>query len=171
MDNKWTYDCVLIHTPKLNHYFHPLGKTEFINIIPTGLFSIADILTKNGFRTKILHTGLMRLKNTGIENKEILRDCRARIYGLSLMGHYQICDVIELAKTIKEGYPDSVVVLGGITASVFKKEILSIFHFIDFVIDGEGEIPSLKPCKQLSEKRVYLVTEELSVNFCITSTG
>lgn len=145
------YDCILIHTPKFNYYFHPLGRVGFVNIIPTGLFAIADNLVRNGFKTKIIHMGLKRLINPNTQIKEILKDYKAKIYGLSLMWHYQSCEVIEIAKTIKELYPDSVVVLGGITATIFKKEILSRYPFIDFIIAGEAEIPFLRFVEEITK--------------------
>jgi len=147
------YDCILIHTPKFNHYIHPLNKVGFINIIATGLFSMADILEKNGFSVKIIHIGIEKLLNPEKSVVDIIREFPAKVYGISLQWHFQAYDAIELARVIKEVRNDSFVVLGGLAASFFKNEIMEQFDFIDAIISGEGEIPLLNLVENIQKKR------------------
>lgn len=137
------YDCILIHTPKFNHYFHPLGKVGFINIIPSGLFSMANLLNTNGIKTKIIHIGLEKVVHKNISIEEIIKRNKAKVYGISLMWNHQAYECIELARQIKKIYPDSIILFGGLTASIYAEEIINLFGFIDGVIRGEGEIPLL----------------------------
>ncbi len=156
MNMKNFFDCVFIHTPKFNHYFHPLNRVGFVNIIAAGLFSMADILTKNGYNVRIFHLGVEKLINPGIKFEEFFKTIKGKVYGLSLQWHYQIYDVIETARIIRKTDPDAFIVLGGITASYFCDEIIERFDFIDAIVKGEGEIPILKLVKEVVEKRYSL---------------
>jgi len=53
-----------------------------------------------------------------------------------------------VAKVLKRQYPNLTVVMGGASVSgSLGQGILAAFPFVDFVIDGEGEIPLLKLCR------------------------
>lgn len=151
--SKYIYDCILLHTPKFNQYIHPLNKVGFVNIIATGLFSIADLIDKNGYSVKIVHIGIEKLLNPKKTIKDIIIEFPAKIYGISLQWHFQAYDAIELARVIKEVRNDSFVVLGGLAASFFKDEIMEQFDFIDAIISGEGEIPFLKLVENIDKNR------------------
>ncbi|MCX7957444.1 MAG: cobalamin-dependent protein, partial [Deltaproteobacteria bacterium] len=144
------YDCVLIHTPKFNHYFHPLGKVGFINIIPTGLFAIADALSKNNFNVRILHLGVEKITRPSLKIKDIIQQHKALVYGISLMWHYQIYDAIEVAKAIKEVHPGSYVILGGLTASLFRDDILHKHSCVDGILEGESELSMVKLMEEIN---------------------
>ncbi|MGC9043000.1 MAG: B12-binding domain-containing radical SAM protein [Myxococcota bacterium] len=137
------YDLIFIHTPKFNHYFRPLGRVGFINIIPAGLFSMANLLRTNGIKTKIIHIGVEKVVHQNISVEDIIKNNRAKVYGISLMWNHQAYECMEIARKIKSIYPESFILLGGLTASIYAEEILNLFDFIDGVIKGEGEIPLL----------------------------
>ncbi len=64
-----------------------------------------------------------------------------------------IWDVLDVAKTLKESYPDVKIVLGNIHATVFHQTLLERFPFVDFIILGEGEIPMKELVEHVEEKR------------------
>lgn len=59
-------------------------------------------------------------------------------------------NVYKMAKLIKELNKDIVIVIGGISASIYIYETLQ-FKYIDYVISGTGQIPFLKLCNELSK--------------------
>lgn len=142
-------DCALIHVPLSNCYYKPGGHFSYINIMPIGLFSIADVVTKNGLSCQILHHGIEQLKDRGWQVGEYVKESKAVVAGLSLHWHLQSHDVIEVCRRIKKKAPDVYIVLGGFTATYFDVEILKDFDFIDGIICGDGEVPFMKLVKQI----------------------
>ena len=56
---------------------------------------------------------------------------------------------IELAKVCKAAHPETMIVVGGLTSTVFSEEIIQKYDFIDAVIRGEAEKPFLELMKGL----------------------
>ncbi len=129
-------ETLLLHIPKM----HPKDQ-QAIYILPSGIFSLADVLDKAGISTKILHFGLKTLHDRDFRLKTYLQTHTPKLVGFSLHWHYQIADVLEVARQVREVLPECTIVLGGFTASVFYKELLDKFSFIDAVIRGDGEEP------------------------------
>jgi radical SAM superfamily enzyme YgiQ (UPF0313 family) len=132
-------DVLFLHVPKLSSYYKPIDEFLFINYIPMGVFAMCDILNKNGFSSRIRHLGLDYIKDTGFSIARYVVENRIRIVALSLHWHYQAFDVIDVAGKIKARSPDTVIVIGGFTASLFAEEILTAHPSIDFIIAGDGE--------------------------------
>ncbi|MCL4557335.1 MAG: radical SAM protein [Deltaproteobacteria bacterium] len=137
-------DCLLIHTPKFNHYVHPFNKVQFVNLMPMGLLFMADLLKRHGFKSRVLHLGIEKLFTKDFSLREYLLLTKPKVVGITLHWHHQSFDAIEVAREVKKVLPDTFLVLGGLTASFFKNEILESFGFIDGVISGDGEGPLLK---------------------------
>ena len=62
---------------------------------------------------------------------------------------------IQILNLLKETHPCSDTVVGGLTASYFKDEIMRLYPFIDFLIVGDGCIPLLGLIKQIKSNRDF----------------
>jgi hypothetical protein len=142
-------DCLLVHVPKFNNYYKPFGDYLFIKYLPLGLLGIADFLDKNGSSCEIVHLGVERLKDRDFSLAGYIKEKKVRLVGLPLYWHYQSYDTIEVARGIKEACPGIFIVLGGFTATSFSSEIVGNHHFIDAVIEGDGEIPMLSLAEEI----------------------
>jgi radical SAM superfamily enzyme YgiQ (UPF0313 family) len=136
-------DCLLVHVPKFGNYYRPFGNFPFINLIPSGMFPMADLLQREGHATRILHLGLELETNGKFSLFDFICRTDPRLVALDLHYHQQAYDVIEVAELIKEHFPGKFVLLGGLTASFYPEEILRKFSGIDAVIWGDGEVPLL----------------------------
>jgi len=120
-------------------YFHkPPPPTQYL-MMPMGLFSMASFLEDNGFSAKIFNLGLEQILRETKDLKKILEEIEAKVYAIDLQWFVHSDGAIETARTLKALYPNSKVVLGGITASFFKEEILLSYPFVDVIVVGEGE--------------------------------
>lgn len=146
-------DCLFINTPKMNGYYKPLGDFILDTYMPMGLLAMANLLTKEGFSSKIIHLGVEWVMDHDFSILDYLRNREITIIAIPLHWHHQSYDSIELARKIKEAYPKVYIVLGGYTASYFDEEILKRFKFIDGIIRGEGERPILSLMKAITKKR------------------
>jgi len=142
-------DCLIIHTPKFNNYYKPVGQFVWVNYMPLGLLGIADYLNSNGIKSHVLHQGVEWMNRKSWKLEETLKLIDPPVVALSLHWHYQAHDVIESCRKIREILPDTYIVLGGSTVSFFHDEIVREFDCVDGVIRGDGEIPLLEIVKKI----------------------
>jgi B12-binding domain/radical SAM domain protein len=144
------YDVILIHPPSIYDFrekttfpgpfaYTVRESTNQLIIPPIGMFSIAEYLERSGCKVLIDNIGARMVYDKSFDVKRHLRRSEAEIYavGLHWVAHAQ--GSIEIAKICKELHPNSIVLLGGLTATVFHREVLKKFNFIDAVIRGEAE--------------------------------
>ena len=85
-------DCLIIHTPKFNNYYKPVGQFMWVNYMPLGLLGIADYLDRNGMKCHILHQGMEKMNRKSWQLQESLKAVSATVIALSLHWHYQAHD-------------------------------------------------------------------------------
>ena len=134
-------DLLFLHVPKFNNYYKPFGRFSFINLPPIGLLGLADFLRKNSYSTRIIHLGVEKHKYGEINLEKMVAEHQPAMVGLDLHWHFQAYDAIEIARKLKKSHPEVAIVAGGFTASFFAEEILREFDCIDFVIQGDAEVP------------------------------
>ncbi|MEM2915192.1 MAG: radical SAM protein [Candidatus Bathyarchaeia archaeon] len=144
------YDVILIHPPSIYDFREKMTfpgpfaytvreSTNQLIIPPIGMFSIADYLERSGCKVLIDNLGARMVYDKAFDVKKHLRRSEAEIYavGLHWIAHAQ--GSIEIARICKELHPNSIVLLGGLTATIFHSEIIKKFYFVDAVIRGEAE--------------------------------
>ncbi len=144
-------DCLLIHTPKFDNWYKPLGDFIWINYLPIGIFALADYLVQHGYSSKIVHLGIEWIEDHDFNIIDFLGKTKPDVVALSLHWHQQAYDVIKIAEAIKTNYPDLLIVLGGFTASYYHREILEDFPMIDAIIRGEAEEPLLRLVEKVAK--------------------
>jgi len=138
-----TLDCLIIHTPKFNNYYKPVGDFMWVNYMPLGLLGIADYLDRNGIQCRVLHQGVAWMNDKSWRIEKHLESVSPAVVAFSLHWHYQARDVIESCQKIRRILPGTHIVLGGSTASFFHDEIVGNYDCVDGVIRGDGEVPLL----------------------------
>jgi len=125
-----TFRKYLINTPYLpSHY----------PMLPMGLFSLAAILEKEGYQVRIINIGLEVLLQESFDVENFVRSIDADVYAIDLHWIYHSEGAIQLSQLCKKYHPDSLVILGGFTASWFCLDILRNYGCIDAIVLGEGE--------------------------------
>lgn len=137
-------DCLLVHAPKADNHYLPIGDFFNITYLPMGMLALAELLRRRGHRTELMHLGVEWLVNPQANVLESLQGQRIRTIGFSLYWHYQSYDAIEAARHFSESHPEAFIFLGGVTASYFAEEILRTFPFIHAVVKGHAEVSLLQ---------------------------
>lgn len=132
-------DCLFIHMPNLSNFYLPEGEFANTNYIAMGVIALANLVQSKGYRAKIIHMGVERVADPSYSLIDYLKTVEVKVIGFSLFWYHQSYDVLEMAKKVKEKYPDIFIYLGGLTASYFAEEILKSFSCIDAVMKGYGE--------------------------------
>ncbi|MFZ6027833.1 MAG: B12-binding domain-containing radical SAM protein [Chloroflexota bacterium] len=132
-------DFLFVHVPKRSNYYKPLDDFMYINYLPMGVLALCDLLNKNGIASRIKHLGLETILDENFSIARWVKENGIKVVGISLHWHFQAFDVIDVAQKIKRASPQTTIVLGGFTASGFRREILENFPAIDAIVSGDGE--------------------------------
>ncbi|MBN1385516.1 cobalamin-dependent protein [Candidatus Woesearchaeota archaeon] len=140
------YDILFIHPPALisprSGYSGFLdSETGYGNQFPSfpvGLLNLADQVDMAGYKTRILNlASFCKDKDIKIDLDRFFSRFRSRIFAISLHWSVHANSALKLASYLKRRYPDSVVVLGGLSATFFRQEIMARFGFVDGIILAE----------------------------------
>jgi len=137
-------DCLLVHTPKFDNYYKPIGHFTWVNYMPVGMLGLADHLETGGCRARILHQGVEWMNDRSWRLEDTLATVDAPLVALSLHWHQQAYDVIETCRRIRAVRPQAYIALGGFTASFFHDELVRDYDCVDGVICGDAEVPLLE---------------------------
>jgi len=158
------YDVLLIHPPatydfrRIPQFGGPMSITvgrstnQFI-AIPLGMLSIAEYLDRNGYKVMVDNLGERMVLSEGFDPESHLRSIEARVYGIGLHWCVHAQGAVEVARLCKRLHPNSTVIVGGLTATIFHREIIERFGFIDAIIRGEGEKPTLQLVDALDRRK------------------
>jgi B12-binding domain/radical SAM domain protein len=165
------YDVILIHPPavydfrKKTIFPSAMGFTvEQIQFtkVPIGLLSMADYLDRAGYRVVIDNLGDRMVSDRYFDVENHIKNLKARIYGIDLHWMHHAQGAIEIARICKRLHPDSLVVIGGLTATCFHEEIIQKYSFVDAVIRAEGEKALLEFTKAFDKNRQITDTPNLT---------
>ena len=131
--------------------FHCSRYNRITPIISMGLWGMADYLTRNGFPTTIIHTGVEEELNGRFDIKDYLHDGLLMV-GFSLHWFPAAPEIQDLSTQIKELNPDLYIVLGGLSAGFFRRDIIKEWP-VDGVIRGDGEMPMLLLARALEHRQ------------------
>ena len=123
-------------------FLHPSAHPDrplFITM-PMGMISMMNRL-KSNCNVQAINIGLEMSFDREYKICDELEKTDFNIAAIDLHWHEHSFTSLETARLCKEVNPECTVVLGGITASIFAKDILSEFNHVDAIITGDGEIP------------------------------
>jgi anaerobic magnesium-protoporphyrin IX monomethyl ester cyclase len=114
---------------------------------PLGLLQLSAFLNENSFNTLVFDLNVEIRDNDELERFTYLikeKHCidENTIFGIPFVTTFAK-NAFELAKELKQLFPENKIVAGGAHASFMCEEVLSN-QFIDMVIRGEGEYPMLE---------------------------
>ncbi len=144
-------DLALVHAPSVydfrrlkRRHYGPISDVvpskPVFDMYPAGFFSLASYLEERGFRVGIYNLAARMLCDPGLDAERFLRGIKARVYGVDLHWFVHAHGAIEVARLLKEihGAP---VFLGGLSTTIFWREILERYPWIDATILGDTTEP------------------------------
>lgn len=111
---------------------------------PLGILSLAAVLKARGLNAEIIDLNSLWLTSRS-SSKQLFTSAIAAVRASQppMIGLSTICSTypltLRLAKTLKQDFPHTPIVLGGPQASLVDVATLKAFPFIDFVLRGEAE--------------------------------
>jgi len=113
---------------------NPLSKYRLSVQAPLALLAISKILDKEGYDIRIISHCLYE-----DPVREALKQCEnALCLGITCMTGYQITDGLNVAKLVRQKYPELPIVWGGWHPSMETKQTLES-PYVDIIVRGQGE--------------------------------
>ena len=169
------FDVVLLH-PSIRAAMTEKERTSVTYprflMTPMGFFSMAEYLRQSGFEAQIMNIGLEECIEPSLEIEKCVESIQSKIFAIDLHWFSHSHHALSLADTCKKTHPDSLVVLGGITAAWFGNEILKNCPSVDVVVRGEGERPIVEIVRSVGSGKDLGDTKSIIYrkNCCVKET-
>ncbi|MEM0016912.1 MAG: TIGR04190 family B12-binding domain/radical SAM domain protein [Candidatus Korarchaeum sp.] len=164
-------DLALIHPPSVYDFRRAFSYAYMISevipssyvfdMIPYGFLTIATYLERHGFDVAVFNLAAKMLRDERFDVESYLRGLEADAFGIDLHWMVHAQGAIEIARIIKKHHPDSKVILGGLSSTIFRREIMGSYPFIDAIIMGDsGELPLLRYMEEGPEGAPNIIWRE-----------
>lgn len=141
-------DVIYLHPAKHGATFRASADAPPISpyaLMPVGIPGMMNLLRRHGLRVLGLNVFLETLLDLDFDLSTWLRKQGApQLFAVDLHWYEHCFGALDVAQVCKQVHPGVPVVLGGLTASYFAKEILAHFPQVDWIIRGDGEQPLLR---------------------------
>jgi radical SAM superfamily enzyme YgiQ (UPF0313 family) len=126
-------------------------------LVPLGLPALVNLLRKDGRHVVGVNYPMEKQVDPAFDLRRWLGQHRlARMVLVDLHWYEHAYGAISVADLCKEVLPDAKIVLGGLTASGFPREILENFTSVDCVVRGDAELPLRQLARHLFDDGVSL---------------
>ncbi len=140
---------LFLHIPQ-----NPKSEASFIQVAPLGLVGMAHYIKDQlNVEVTIMNAGSLIARLPDVVISEYVLEKNFDFIMLDLHWHQQLFDVLQTIDKLKT--ERNYIAVGGITASAFGDELLTKNPNIDFLIKGEGEIPTVELIKAINGKNSY----------------
>ncbi len=161
-------DIALLHAPSVydfrDRYLYASIISEVVpslfvfDMVPYGFLTLATYLERNGYKVGIYNVASKMLRDRKFDVERFVENLDADIYGIDLHWLVHAHGSIEIAKIVKKYHPDSKIVLGGLSSTFFRHEIITRYDFIDAILLGDStELPFLKFAKEGPENTPNII--------------
>ncbi len=154
-------DVLLIHPPNRFDSESCLNAAMSVEVVGYGLLSIATYLQDNGYSVRVVDVPALFQQNFREEEiLSLLNSYGPELVGIELNWLQFSRGALDLAQALKNANPNVPIVVGGVHATLFGKEILSSYgKWVDAVIPGEGEVSMLNILEKKEDSRLLDIDE------------
>ena len=150
-------DLVLLHPPSVYDFrqktilFGPtsdlIPSSPIFELYPIGFTSIAEYLERAGYRVRIVNLAVRMLRDPKFDAEKLVKSLKAPVFGIDLHWLLHAHGAIEISRMVKRHHPEAKLILGGLSASYYHRELLD-YPEIDYVLRGDS---TEEPFRQLME--------------------
>ncbi|NJD28541.1 MAG: TIGR04190 family B12-binding domain/radical SAM domain protein [Chloroflexi bacterium] len=149
------HDLILVHPPSVldfrarRQFRGPIAEvipsSDQFDMFAVGLTSIAAYVATNGYRVRIVNVGRRMVAEPTYDPVGHLERLRSKVFGISLHWLPHAQGALAIARLLKRLHPDSLVLLGGLSATYYHEELIRD-PVVDFVLRGDS---TEEPSRQL----------------------
>lgn len=141
-------DLILLHPPSIFRFRElPCFQGPISDVIPStslfegypiGFLTLSEYLTRHGMSVRIVNLALKMLRDTRFEAEHFTAGLSAQAFGIDLHWLPHVDGCLTLAAQLKRQHPHIPVILGGLSATYFRDELMQDYPCIDFVVCGDS---------------------------------
>ena len=126
-------------------YVHPTRSLDntFYSFMPMGIFALINMLISNGYTAYGINYGIEKSIDKDYSLVNDIKNIDYKVIMIDLHWYEHAYGAIEIANISKEINPKAHVIMGGLTSTIFSKEILENFNNVDYLLKGDSEKPLL----------------------------
>jgi len=150
-------DLILLHPPSVYDFrqktslYGPVSDlippSPIFEMYPIGFISIAEYLERAGYQVRIVNLAVRMLNDKNFNVDRLIKRLRSPVFGIDLHWLVHAHGAIEVAQIVKRYHPEAKLVVGGLSASYYYKELLQ-YPEIDYVVRGDS---TEEPLRQLMD--------------------
>ncbi len=140
-------DVVFIHPPSIYDFrsrqIDPgpisdvIPSTPVFEMYPVGFISMLTYLVEHNYSARIANLAVRMLDSKKFDPESYIKDMDSPLFGIDLHWLPHTQGAIEVAKIVKNIFPESKIVFGGYSSTYFRKEIIKNYDFVDYVLSGD----------------------------------
>ena len=152
MRDKNRPDLLLLHPPSVFDFrkrailYGPVSdvipSSTVFEMYPLGFITICSYLQSKGMRVRIVNVALRMMNSRRFDLKRLLQKIRPRAVGIDLHWLPHAHGALEVARVVKEVFPDVPVIMGGLSSSYYHEELVT-YPQVDYVLRGDSPKPPL----------------------------
>jgi B12-binding domain/radical SAM domain protein len=145
-------DLLLLHAPSVYDFrqrailYGPVSdmvpSSTVFEMYPLGFLTIASYLHDRGMQVRIVNLALRMMNSRRFDVPRFLARQRPKAVGIDLHWLPHAHGALEVARIVKEIFPDVPVIMGGLSSSYFHRELIG-YPQVDFVLRGDSTEPPL----------------------------
>ena len=154
---------ILIHPPSVldSYTLKPrhalasatIASSSLFEYYPLGFLTLMEYLGRYGFDVRIINLAAKMTRNPRLDVRKLVRGLRPVAFGIDLHWLVHADGALELARILEEEHPEIPVILGGLSASYFHREVIQQ-PSVDYVLRGDStEEPLVELMRALDAKR------------------
>lgn len=151
-------DLILLHPPsvfqfrELPCFMGPVSdvipSTSIFEGYPIGFLTMSEYLTRHGLNVRIVNLALKMLHDPTFAVENFTAGLTAQAFGIDLHWLPHVDGCLSLATLLKRQHPDIPIIVGGLSATYYRQELIRDYDCIDFVLCGDS---TEEPLRQLLE--------------------
>ncbi len=140
-------DLILLHAPSVYDFRRKtilhgpisdlIPSSPIFEMYPIGFVSIAEYLEHNGYKVRIVNLATRMLNDDDFNAEELIKKLKAPVFGIDLHWLAHAHGAIEIARLVKKHHPKAKLIMGGLSATYFYRELLQ-YPEIDYVLRGDS---------------------------------
>lgn len=141
-------DLILLHPPtvfrfrELPIFYGPISdvvpSSSIFEIYPIGFLTISEHLHRHGISVRIVNIAMKMLKDATFNPERFIERLNPLAFGIDLHWLPHVDGSLSLAEIIKRHHPEKPVILGGLSATYYREDIMRDYPYVDFIVCGDS---------------------------------
>lgn len=165
-------DLILLHPPsifrfrELPIFYGPVSdvipSSSIFENYPIGFMTLSEYLNRHGVSVRIVNLALKMLMDRSFDPAAFLERLQPAAFGVDLHWLPHVDGSLSLAELLKRLHPEIPVILGGFSATYYRREIMRDYPEVDFVVCGDStEEPLLQLMQALRGEKDFAAVPNL----------